>query len=581
VEPRREHDADCAAANAAVVGGSPGGPAKPGTVPPPPVGWCARASYTYLERFGPAVPLSPSLYMVSEPEFTRDNYRWTAAAAKGRYGSAGKVVPYISLGMGYRRNSSDFDDPFSYEFFDNDYRYDEAYSALLGAQMNRPHRQLPAYGPWDAARAAVFFPGPFDEQTWGHFPSDVRPGSTNSMDHFIAYCSGAAGSRLKLDDLDVRLPLKSSKTLKGPTSQNLMPADNAVCKNASADWPLPCTRPADSYQFRFANIPISAWWGPVGYGVNETDSEYEAYVNANFNVVQVSDRSSRCHAEADWQASWARIQRQFDRAEAHGMQSLVDTYRCTPWGGPRNFGGYSFNPLDVALPAGYPGYPIHKVTLPEIQWLAKQVHPRTSVVGLLITDDGAELAANAMAEIEWMKTNTPEILPWVNQVSDASEWLNREGVPIAIPELYNVGGVSLSGHVGNATLMCQQQLQAYQQWTMKSNRFNLSFWPIINIGDGGGTGNVQAPNLVRFQAYSALAYGAKGLMWYCWANGAWDTVANKPTAIYTALKDTNGRVLKWGPTVLSHDRCTRACTTQAGRRPGCREQPVLHKQTGR
>jgi len=47
------------------------------------------------------------------------------------------------------------------------------------------------------------------------------------------------------------------------------------------------------------------------------------------------------------------------------------------------------------------------VTLPEIQWLATQVEGAASgVVGILITDDGVDLANNEIEEIQWMKKNT-------------------------------------------------------------------------------------------------------------------------------------------------------------------------------
>ena len=62
---------------------------------------------------------------------------------------------------------------------------------------------LRRYGPWEAASAAVLYPSPFDETTYGNWPSRHTPGSTNSMDHFIAYVKGATGSvktGMKTDD---------------------------------------------------------------------------------------------------------------------------------------------------------------------------------------------------------------------------------------------------------------------------------------------------------------------------------------------------------------------------------------------
>ena len=84
-----------------------------------------------------------------------------------------------------------------------DYQYDEGYDALLGAQMHLPRFKNSPYGPWEMASAAVLYPSPFDETTYGNWPSRHTPGSTNSMDHFIAYVKGATGSvktGMKTDD---------------------------------------------------------------------------------------------------------------------------------------------------------------------------------------------------------------------------------------------------------------------------------------------------------------------------------------------------------------------------------------------
>jgi hypothetical protein len=171
-----------------------------------------------------------------------------------------------------------------------------------------------------------------------------------------------------------------------------------------------------------------------------------------------------------------------------------------------------------------------------------------SVVGILITDDGVDLAANEVAEIEWMKKNTPGLWPWVNQCGDGSEWLARAGTPYLVPELYSVKGPG-----GNATQMCQGQLSGYDSWGAKGSRFNLTLFPLINVGDGGDTGLVRTNSLTRFQAYSALAYGSKGLMWYCWGRGIWNFTTTSPTPIYPTVKEVNQQALSWGQTLLKYD----------------------------
>ena len=158
-----------------------------------PRGWCIRPAFTYGEHWGD-VPLSPPLYMLPEPVLTREQFRHTAQAAASRGGAwarGGALAPYISLGLGYRRNSTDLRHPEKYSTFDNWYRYDEAYSALLGAQMHRRRFEASAWGPWERALGGVLFPSPFDEWNWAGFPSAHTKGSSHSMDHFIAYVKGA------------------------------------------------------------------------------------------------------------------------------------------------------------------------------------------------------------------------------------------------------------------------------------------------------------------------------------------------------------------------------------------------------
>ena len=122
--------------------------------------------------------------MLPEPVLTREQFRYTAEAAESRGGAwarGGVLAPYISLGLGYRRNSTDLRHPESYSTFDNWYKYDEAYSALLGAQMHRRAFERSAYGPWERALGGVLFPSPFDEWTWAGFPSAHTNGSSHSM----------------------------------------------------------------------------------------------------------------------------------------------------------------------------------------------------------------------------------------------------------------------------------------------------------------------------------------------------------------------------------------------------------------
>jgi hypothetical protein len=159
--------------------------------------------------FDKASPFTVPLYSIGEPETTRQDFIRTADAAK-RFGVIdGAVLPYIALGTGHRRAlrsfpsspgqvpphphcpESEYLQPNSGCFFDPAITYDVAYSALIGAYVNRPEYAASNYGPWEQAAGAIFYP-PVD--TNQGLPSHVTKGSTNTMDHFVGYVRGAAGT---------------------------------------------------------------------------------------------------------------------------------------------------------------------------------------------------------------------------------------------------------------------------------------------------------------------------------------------------------------------------------------------------
>ena len=155
-----------------------------------------------------------------------------------------------------------------------------------------------------------------------------------------------------------------------------------------------------------------------------------------------------------------------------------------------------------------------------------------------------------------MRANTPTLFPWVNQCGDGTEWVARAGSPYAVPELYSVKGTS-----GDAIAMAQAQLGGYESWIGKSQRFGLTHWPLVGVGDGGGIPNINSTSLTRFQAYSAVAYGAKGIMWYCWGQAIWQFgnvstgVKPGPRHIYPAIQEVNFKLGDhWAPAIAAHQQ---------------------------
>ena len=46
------------------------------------------------------------------------------------------------------------------------------------------------------------------------------------------------------------------------------------------------------------------------------------------------------------------------------------------------------------------------------------------------------------------------------------------------------------------------------------------------VGTRGDIAVIRSDSLVRVQVYAALAYGARGLYYYCWGHGIWNMPSN-------------------------------------------------------
>ena len=62
----------------------------------------------------------------------------------------------------------------------------------------------------------------------------------------------------------------------------------------------------------------------------------------------------------------------------------------------------------------------------------------------------------------------------------------------------------------------RQELSQFANNQMLTERYRLDSWPLFNLGDGGAVASIESDSLVRIQVYSALAFGSRGLYYYCW-----------------------------------------------------------------
>lgn len=160
-------------------------------------GWRTPGGYYTTdpdELPGAAGTFGVALYTLSELGYTRASFNRTANLARKK-GVPG-VTPWLSLGAAYRRNfcKHDCESPM---FYDEDWNYDIAYSWMLGAEINdpwygdRPQR----FADWHMAKSVALYPSVFSLK---NTDGNRRGANTSSsvpviMQHFVAYCQGAAG----------------------------------------------------------------------------------------------------------------------------------------------------------------------------------------------------------------------------------------------------------------------------------------------------------------------------------------------------------------------------------------------------
>ena len=211
-----------------------------------PSGWALRTIGTFDESFSREVPFAVALYEVYQEALPRAKFTVTADAAWAQAGAntalSPGVMPYVSLGAGYRPNVSlegiglrpgnapgtnfpTIDNnpgfPFAERVYDVGYDPDLSYAAVLGGLINQggptfnSSGYFRAFGPWERARGAIFYPSVFDTMCPGDGSGCVQAsvrtrGSTNIFDHFLAFIGGARSSYwdppgLKTDDQALEL----------------------------------------------------------------------------------------------------------------------------------------------------------------------------------------------------------------------------------------------------------------------------------------------------------------------------------------------------------------------------------------
>ena len=220
-------------------------------------------------------------------------------------------------------------------------------------------------------------------------------------------------------------------------------------------------------------------------------------------------------------------------------------------GGAASFGGVTESGTEHG--SAYP-------TAPEVAWVVDQLVRRNLshvVAQYFLHDDDAAASGAVAAAVEYLKHHAPHIVPQTNTFPDSGpSVLYRTRQPIFAAEEY-----AITGTTGNATAETNSELVYFANNEMIADRYRLDTWPLFNLGDGGDVPDINSDSLVRVQVFSALAYGARGLYYYCWGHGIWNMphpsqVAGRgtPTPNYADVARANKDAMVWGTRLLGAKR---------------------------
>jgi hypothetical protein len=266
--------------------------------------------------------------------------------------------------------------------------------------------------------------------------------------------------------------------------------------------------------WRFTEFPIIAWWGPPGTAGREA---FEAYRDAGFTLHATNPDEGFAEALA--------------HVEAVGLQAMVF----------RTAQGFALPPLPN------PGFPAH----------------RDAIVGWIAEDEpaGAERVARAIGRVETLMETDPTRWAFFNMLSPhlagipataaAIDAAAQRGMPILSYDTY----VTMADGTDRADLL-YDHLALFRRASL---RHGVPFWAFALTIEHGPYRRPSESDL-RWQQYSNLAYGAKGLWYFTyWAPVGWpgwdhraivDATDGSRTELYDWVRAINHAVRDMGPLLL-------------------------------
>jgi hypothetical protein len=422
---------------------------------------------------------------------------------------------------------------------------------------------------------------------------------------------------------------------------------NYICTNWTRPTPLPCKPAVDSWQPRWGKkFMVFSWWPPLpsdyeayaDAGFNLALLRGDTWVNKAQEAAYAESESKGKAWRATHDGLFEAILAESGQAAEHGIMSVFTQVNLAPeqepmatqaYGnrtggviqGNTNITTHSFQTSKNRFDTG--DVRSWMSTIPETEYLLSELERRNishRFGGLFLHDDTVTQVSYVEKVTEYLHEHAPWMIPIVNQVTgnSAPETLYRSKLYISSPEQYPAHGcvngecepgvpitpATLKNNTAiNATQMAANQQAAYEDNAFVDMRFGLDHWPLFNVGGGNlplhwkngtnttvdpdlGIPNVRSDSLVRWMAYSAVAFGAKALNWYCWSSvyhmqtcscpyfpspqgigpeppavrasgrqgcGCNTSLPGMPSPIYQTAKEANADASKWGTILIAGD----------------------------
>jgi len=272
--------------------------------------------------------------------------------------------------------------------------------------------------------------------------------------------------------------------------------------------------PRATHRWRFTGFPIVAWWSPPGTASRE---DFEAYRDAGFTL----------HA-TNPDAGFARA---LDLVEHVGLRSLAF----------RKAQGFALPPLaDVRFPAD-----------------------RDVIVGWITEDEpsGALEVSRAIQAVQTLMRDDPGRWAFFNMLSPSGQ---GDRTTEAIVDADVAAGMPLRSYdmyaiMANGSDRADRLYDHLDRFRLASLRLGVPFWAFA-LTIGHQRYRRPSESDLRWQHYSNLAYGAKGLWYFTYWGPTdwkrWDTRAivdprdGSRTELYDWVKALNHAVLDMGTILL-------------------------------